>query len=215
MFREFGTPLADDLFLSIEGYFDAEELNIFPAESPVSAPLELYRYNPEHAQGSVRGSGELKPSHPLGFGGAPNGILVHMDLARELRGEDYIDSVRVRVAGVEDMNERSQVRIAAVAEQIREATGLHVDVVLGSSNMAVDVELQKYDNSQRQEYRQQVVETMNELIPELEAATGHTVVWDFGAFPFDMDQVLVNVPTLAEDGDKIYRQAQAILESGL
>jgi putative ABC transport system permease protein len=56
-------------------------------------------------------------------------------------GDRFISLIRVKVAGVEEPNAISKARLALVASDIQEATGLQVDIVKGSSTKAVQVQL--------------------------------------------------------------------------
>ncbi|MTI96907.1 MAG: ABC transporter permease [Firmicutes bacterium] len=136
----------------------------------------------------------MNPTHSLGFAGVPVGILIDQEaakLTRRYREEGrhslvqppwFSDSVRVRVSGVEDMSEQSQVRIMTIAQQIRDATGLHVDVVLGSSRSQVPVTLQDYDSDGRQEYRQQIEAQMDDFADRLAAEAGERLTWSFTSY---------------------------------
>lgn len=59
----------------------------------------------------------------------------------ELADAPAISSVRVRVAGITGMDDVSRERIRLVAERIAAATGLEVDIVIGSSTTRMAVEL--------------------------------------------------------------------------
>ncbi len=56
-------------------------------------------------------------------------------------GDKFINAIRVRVAGVETPGPASQARLSRVAAQIKEATGLAVDIIRGSSPRAIQVDL--------------------------------------------------------------------------
>jgi hypothetical protein len=56
-------------------------------------------------------------------------------------GDNFISAIRVRVAGVETPGPVSEARLSRVAAQIKDATGLAVDIIRGSSPRAIQVDL--------------------------------------------------------------------------
>ena len=56
-------------------------------------------------------------------------------------GDKFISAIRVRVAGVEIPGPVSEARLGRVAAQIKDATGLAVDIIRGSSPRAIQVDL--------------------------------------------------------------------------
>lgn len=56
-------------------------------------------------------------------------------------GAAFISAIRIKLAGVETPGPASEARLAAVAAEIRDATGLQVDVVKGASSRGVLVDL--------------------------------------------------------------------------
>lgn len=193
LFREAGLP-GSNISFTASGHFVSNKLSVMPADSPVIAPMEIYSYQSPRILQAKSGSAPstfMQPTHALGFAGVPVGILVDQQagmLTRRYRqdGQQNLvnppwlwDSVRVRVSGVEDMSEQSQVRIMAIAQQVRDATGLHVDVVLGSSRSRVPVTLLDYDSDERQRYREEVQETMDSIARRLEAEAGERLVWSY------------------------------------
>lgn len=56
-------------------------------------------------------------------------------------GAAFISAIRVRIAGVEEAGSAAEARLAAAAAAIRDATGLQVDIVKGSSPSQVLVDL--------------------------------------------------------------------------
>jgi cell division protein FtsX len=78
--------------------------------------------------------------NPGGFIPRPPLALTTLQGAAYLRGrEDFIDAIRVRVAGIEGYTPESVEKIEQVASEITERTGLHVDIVAGSSPQTVIV----------------------------------------------------------------------------
>ncbi|NMC47239.1 MAG: FtsX-like permease family protein, partial [Chloroflexi bacterium] len=60
-------------------------------------------------------------------------------------GDDFISAIRVRVGGIGEMNADAQARIEEVANEIVRRTGLHVDVMVGSSPQPVLVHIPGYE----------------------------------------------------------------------
>ncbi|MBC8254986.1 MAG: ABC transporter permease, partial [Ardenticatenia bacterium] len=58
--------------------------------------------------------------------------------------EDIISAIRVRVGGVTELTPQAQARIEQVAQRIVELTGLHVDIMVGSSPQRVLVHIPGY-----------------------------------------------------------------------
>ncbi len=75
--------------------------------------------------------GGLNPLPPIG--------LTNLETVEALRGERFIDAIRVRVADITGYGPDAIGRIEQVARAISERTGLHVDVVAGSSPVDVDI----------------------------------------------------------------------------
>lgn len=61
--------------------------------------------------------------------------------------EGLISAIRVRVAGITDIGPAAQARIERVAQEIVEATGLHVDIMVGSSPRRILVRVPGYGDS--------------------------------------------------------------------
>lgn len=139
----------------IVGLYEPEKL---PGFSPLSAvPLETY-YPPllEPADPRTRGILDGKPLQPTQNLGdyiqQPPLVLVTLDGMRPFLNPVFyarsegrlaapISAIRVRVEGVTGPDELSLTRIRTVAAQIRERTGLAVDVTAGSSPKPLRVEL--------------------------------------------------------------------------
>ncbi|MFQ6100844.1 MAG: M1 family aminopeptidase [Anaerolineae bacterium] len=58
--------------------------------------------------------------------------------------EDLISAIRVRVGGISELTPQAQARIEEVAQRIVELTGLHVDIMVGSSPQPVLVHIPGY-----------------------------------------------------------------------
>ncbi|MET7968010.1 FtsX-like permease family protein [Micromonospora sp. NPDC005305] len=133
------------------GVFDPERLARFADLSRV--PLETYE--PPTAEGAdpssrgALGGQPLLPSgNPGGYLGTPPFLLTNLaalpKLLEDATGPQRsapISAIRVRVADVDGYSERSAERVRLVAEQIAQATGLDVDITLGSSPAPQSVEL--------------------------------------------------------------------------
>ncbi|MBE1485711.1 ABC transporter permease [Plantactinospora soyae] len=133
------------------GVFDPERLAGFSDVSRV--PLETYE--PPAAEGADPGSRQALGNQPLLPNGSPGGylsapplLLTNLALVPKLlagsRGTQLgapISAIRVRVTDVDGYTERSAERVRLVAERIAEATGLDVDITLGSSPAPQTVEL--------------------------------------------------------------------------
>ncbi|MBY8874093.1 ABC transporter permease [Micromonospora sp. PLK6-60] len=136
---------------SAVGVFDPERLTGFSDVGKV--PLETYE--PPRAEGAdersraALGGKPLEPSgNPAGYLSAPPLLLTNLaSVATLLDGGSSpqrtapISAIRVRVADVGGYSERSAERVRLVAEQINRATGLDVDITLGSSPAPQTVEL--------------------------------------------------------------------------
>ncbi|HET8910059.1 MAG TPA: FtsX-like permease family protein [Ktedonobacteraceae bacterium] len=114
---------------SISSQF-SNPLNWLPDTTYASQPAQL-RYDP---QGHPVPSIPLYPTtNPAGFALQPPVALTTLDAAQRIFGDKSISAIRVRVAGVESANQASWNKVAQIAQQIRQTTGLQVLVTLGSS----------------------------------------------------------------------------------
>ncbi|MEU5946092.1 FtsX-like permease family protein [Micromonospora sp. NPDC047465] len=133
------------------GLFDPEKLAGFSDLGKV--PLETYE--PPVARGAdersraALGGRPLEPSgNPAGYLSAPPLLLTNLGSVPELLAGGSspqraapISAIRVRVADVRGYSERSAERVRLTAERIAQATGLDVDITLGSSPAPQTVEL--------------------------------------------------------------------------
>ena len=98
-------------------------------------PLATLRYDEAGRPVAPR---TLTPDlNPAGFIPRPPLALTTLEAAEFFRGEACIDAIRVRVAGVSGYTPEDVSRVEQVAREIMERTGLHVDVVAGSSPQQV------------------------------------------------------------------------------
>ncbi|WP_349880323.1 FtsX-like permease family protein [Micromonospora sp. HUAS YX12] len=133
------------------GVFDPEKLTGFSDVGTV--PLETYEApvagGADNRSRAALGDRPLEPSgNPAGYLSAPPLLLTNLTSARQLldgagttQRTAPISAIRVRVADVHGYSERSAERVRLIAERITQATGLDVDITLGSSPAPQTVEL--------------------------------------------------------------------------
>ncbi|MCW2877075.1 MAG: hypothetical protein JWQ95_1175 [Sphaerisporangium sp.] len=141
-----------DLFsMRIVGRFDAEKL---PGFSPLST-LPMETYNPpaaapgdDRTRSLLKGRNLLPNDNLAGYLQAPPLLLTDLPSLRKITGtaggeqaKAPLSTVRVRVAGVTGPDPVSRERISQVARDIVSATGLDVDITMGSSPSPVTVDL--------------------------------------------------------------------------
>lgn len=121
----------------VKGVFDLEhialpeELSRVPLETYVP-PVGILRFDEEGRP--LEPPVNLLPTlNPAGYIQPPPLMLTTLEAARAIRGEAAISAIRVRVADIDRFTPEAQAKIEAVAGAIVEATGLDVDVVVGSS----------------------------------------------------------------------------------
>jgi cell division protein FtsX len=158
----------------VQGVFEIDPLTVLGSASPNQVPLETYfpplvtlRY--DEAGQPVEPPATLRPT--LNAGGylvSPPDMLISLDTARHLlmegcvewvpvegrasraehtecsAQEDIISAIRVRVGGISELTPQAQASIEDVAQRIVELTGLHVDIMVGSSPQPVLVHLPGY-----------------------------------------------------------------------
>lgn len=105
-------------------------LNWLPETTYAAQPVQL-RHD---AQGRPVSPTNLLPTtNPAGFMLQPPLALTTLAAAQRIMGTNIISVIRVRVAGIQQANQASWNRVAQVAQEIRQRTGLQVLVTLGSS----------------------------------------------------------------------------------
>jgi hypothetical protein len=120
------------------GFYDPSNLTI-SKDPTTELPMETYRPASADFVMDVDGNPinppkQLKPTgDPYSFLTDPPGMLTTIEVAEKLLGEDPISAIRVKVAGVTDMNDESQEILEQVAAEIESRTGLITDITLGSS----------------------------------------------------------------------------------
>ncbi|CCQ97254.1 conserved membrane hypothetical protein [[Clostridium] ultunense Esp] len=90
----------------------------------------------------------VKPvDDPLGLLTGPPTLLTTLDAAGLIMGEEPISSIRIKVKGVDSLNEESQRKLERVARDIEGKTGLIADITLGSSPQPTLVFVPKNGNA--------------------------------------------------------------------
>lgn len=120
------------------GSFDPGELRI--SQNPLNElPMETYRPAAadlvlDEDQQPVNPPRALKPSdQPFGFLTKSPQMLTTIDAAEDILGDEPIAAIRVKVHGIDDLNEGNQDILEKVADDIETKTGLITDITLGSS----------------------------------------------------------------------------------
>lgn len=95
-------------------------------------PQEVLRYDED---GNPVEAKFVTPSlNPGGFNPRPPLALTTLEAAQYLIGRpDYIDAIRVRIRDISGYSPENVRRVERIASEIQEKTGLHVDIVAGSS----------------------------------------------------------------------------------
>lgn len=131
-------PLAPRIEPYLIGSFDPGQLDI--SQDPLNElPMETYR--PASAdlvldkdEQPINPPVKLKPTNqPFGFLTKSPQMLTTIEAAADILGDQPISAIRIKVAGVENLNEESQALLETVANDIEAETGLITDITLGSS----------------------------------------------------------------------------------
>ncbi|WP_230980823.1 ABC transporter permease [Rossellomorea arthrocnemi] len=124
--------------LNIKGVFNPGKLNL--SKDPLTElPMETYfpsksNWVLDKNENPVNPPKEMKPlNNPYGFLTKPPLMLTTLDAAADVMGEKPISSIRIKVKGVDQLNDASEKRLNEVASAIESQTGLITDVTLGSS----------------------------------------------------------------------------------
>jgi hypothetical protein len=125
------------------GTFDADALAARYAQAANYTPLGLYAPIPrvlvKDTDGNVVAQ-PLSPSlNPAGLNPSPPVGLTNLEAVEAVRGDHFIDAIRVRLKGLGPYSPETVKQLETVSQQIMDATGLHVDVVAGSSPVDVRV----------------------------------------------------------------------------
>ncbi len=109
------------------------------------APLGIYGEAPRRLVETPAGQlvDERLPAslNPGGINPLPPFGLTNLEAVEALRGERFIDAIRVRVAGIDHYTPAAVAKVEDVAAAIIERTGLRVDVVAGAAASDVEVEV--------------------------------------------------------------------------
>lgn len=126
---DFSGIYQNELSKSPLGIYGSEQMFI-EENSAGSIPADPVELHPTITPGTL----QLPAAH--GF--------TTLEAAKLLKGDNPIDAIRVRVAGVERFDEEGQARIRQVAEEIVARTELCVDIVAGTSPQQVKVDIPGY-----------------------------------------------------------------------
>ncbi|WP_223874203.1 FtsX-like permease family protein [Salinispora vitiensis] len=138
-----GKGPSDAANLVLMGRFDPTKIDSFSALSEV--PLAAYQVPSllgadEQTQQLLQNQVLLPSGNPAGYLQQPPLLLTTLDAATAFQGaygstpeNGPVSAIRIKVAGVNGIDDVSRERVRVVAERIFETTGLTVDVTLGSS----------------------------------------------------------------------------------
>ncbi|WP_430791072.1 FtsX-like permease family protein [Virgibacillus flavescens] len=126
------------LELNFKGIFDPGKLEV--SKDPLTElPMETYfpskaEWVLDKNENPINPPKKMKPTNnPYGFLTKPPLMLTTLDAAAKVIGEKPISAIRIKVAGVDELNETSKKTLQAVATKIEAETGLITDITLGSS----------------------------------------------------------------------------------
>ncbi|WP_217589587.1 ABC transporter permease [Lentibacillus saliphilus] len=137
-----------DFTVDVIGLYDATNMTPRYAGSwQTGDPVDIY--TPHHSMIIKNGLGEDVDPSPLlplpvkasYYPGAPDMLTTLEVLDYVYDDQPPLSSIRIVVEGVEQRTNESQQKIERVANEIRDKTGHHVDVMLGSSASKVHVHL--------------------------------------------------------------------------
>lgn len=112
------------------------------AGSPLGIYGDSYAAQIEDEQGNKVDNKQLFPTiNPGSFVPAAPRAYTTLESAEYLKGEKPIDAIRVKVSGITKYDDFAQGKIEKIAKEISEATGLHVDIVAGSSTRNIVVSI--------------------------------------------------------------------------
>jgi len=126
------------------GTYDLDGISTIFGTADNYVPLGIYRDPGRQLLADAEGRAVNQPLpasiNPGGLNPLPPIGLTNLETVEALRGDHFIDAIRVRVSGVSTYSSADLDRIAQVAAAIHDRTGLDVEVVAGSS--AVDERIQ-------------------------------------------------------------------------
>ncbi|RMF47554.1 MAG: FtsX-like permease family protein [Anaerolineae bacterium] len=130
----------------VRGRYDFTALA--PAQDPLAyAPLGIYEppvciLQYDETGSPLPGKRYYPSLNPGGFLPRPPLALTTLEAVHYLSGrEDFIDAIRVRLADIDAYTPENLAKVESVAAEIAERTGLHVDIVAGSSPQKVLVQV--------------------------------------------------------------------------
>jgi len=141
IFRPLAAYEPPPFMFEVKGTYDFEKLEV--KQDPLSyVPLGIYEPPLATLKYDEEGN-KINPIHlgpdlnPAGFIPRPPLALTTLEAAEFFRGEKFIDAIRVRVKGITGYTPENVEKVERVAREIVEKTGLHVDIVAGSSPQKV------------------------------------------------------------------------------
>lgn len=144
--EEKGTPILDaygsdeqlSLIIDPVGYYETGDKQENLAASPLGIyQLEPVKYSDESGEEII-----LTPTYSAGsFITAPAEGVTNIESAEFVKGDQPIDAIRIKVAGIDAYTPEAAKKIENIANEISEM-GLHVDVVAGSSLQIIDVDVE-------------------------------------------------------------------------
>ncbi len=122
------------------GTYDLGAISATYSNAANYVPLGIYGDTPRTTAGD---RASLLPTslNPGGLNPLPPTGLTNLEAVEALRGPEFIDAIRVKLEGISGYSPGAISRIEEVAAAIVERTGLHVDVVAGSSPVDLEVEV--------------------------------------------------------------------------
>lgn len=136
-YRPYNSPFPH-LNLKFIGMYDPSKLHL--SKDPLNQlPMETYR--PPTAKLVLDASGNpvnppttiVPTGNPTGFMTPPPTMITTLKTAQKLVGKKPISAIRIKVAGVSQLNNKSQAKVKNIAKEIRQKTGLITSITLGSS----------------------------------------------------------------------------------
>ena len=137
VYRDLGVTIPPPFLLTPIGTYDREAIDAHYGSAANDAPLGIYADIARTLITDANGRPVNQPLpvsiNPAGLNPQPPIGLTNLETVEALRGDHFIDAIRVRVSGITGYTPDAVRRIEAVAQQIIETTGLRVDIVAGSS----------------------------------------------------------------------------------
>lgn len=118
-------------------------INAFSAKeyqnSLASSPLGIYHQAPTKTKD---GTVVHETAVPGSFIASPAHGLIDINDAIHIKGETPIDAIRIKVAGIQQYDEKAEKKILRVVEQLHQLGEFHIDIVAGASpkTLRLDVE---------------------------------------------------------------------------